>query len=535
MKNIAITIILILSQTFTIQAQFDNSNLNFETLKQHELSFNTSEIESHAAIIRKELPNDLLSWNYNNLVSLEPNSILITKGGKDTYPIWVLQYAQDFRKDVVVVCMDLIRDSDYRKQLFAKYDITPCTSDEPTEILKHLVSAKHHRTVYLSSTIDTKLREEIMEYLYPIGLPLQYSKSSFNNVAVIQNNYEDRFMLDYLNSKLYASNTSGNMVQSNLHYIPSFIMLEEHYIQQGENYKAAKINWLMRNIATDAGKIDEFDSFYKKKDGVVMYKRELPFEKLEKTMVKISDGLYAQETELSNEWYNYFLDDLLYRKEYDLVKKYGSKKTDWESFLSEEEQKLPLEKIYQRGYPSDDLLPVQNISKEAANAFCKWLSERYKVWDGNKEFNIANFHLPNQEQWQIAARGNEMVENYPWDFERDHPKKGKYNPKGPTNVNGCYLGNFYSNQEKPCAGCPAFESKLNSQDGGFFTVRVDAYWPNAIGLYNCVGNVAEMTTDAGAMGGSWRNNPNESTIHHKQDIGTGEPWIGFRIFMTINE
>ena len=32
-----------------------------------------------------------------------------------------------------------------------------------------------------------------------------------------------------------------------------------------------------------------------------------------------------------------------------------------------------------------------------------------------------------------------------------------------------------------------------AEDGGFYTVRADAYWPNDYGLYNMAGNVAEWT------------------------------------------
>lgn len=49
------------------------------------------------------------------------------------------------------------------------------------------------------------------------------------------------------------------------------------------------------------------------------------------------------------------------------------------------------------------------------------------------------------------------------------------------NKKGCLLANF-----KPGRGNYA-------EDGGFYTVRADAYWPNDYGLYNMAGNVAEWT------------------------------------------
>ena len=52
------------------------------------------------------------------------------------------------------------------------------------------------------------------------------------------------------------------------------------------------------------------------------------------------------------------------------------------------------------------------------------------------------------------------------------------------NSRGCFLANF-----KPLRG-------NYIDDGGFYTVKATAYWPNDYGLYCMSGNVAEWTSNA---------------------------------------
>ena len=70
-----------------------------------------------------ELSPNLLNYNYNVLMSLEDNGIIITNGDNDTYPLWVLQYALGKKKNVVVVNINLITVDSYGKKLFEENNI----------------------------------------------------------------------------------------------------------------------------------------------------------------------------------------------------------------------------------------------------------------------------------------------------------------------------------------------------------------------------------------------------------------------------
>ncbi|MCS6819853.1 MAG: SUMF1/EgtB/PvdO family nonheme iron enzyme [Chitinophagales bacterium] len=124
-------------------------------------------------------------------------------------------------------------------------------------------------------------------------------------------------------------------------------------------------------------------------------------------------------------------------------------------------------------HPAFDDYPVVGVNWYQAKAFCAW---RTRFWEDYKtakgEPLLDEFRLPTEFEWEYAARGGKKHQPYPWG--------GPY----VRNSKGCILANF-----KPGRG-------NYPEDGGFYTVRADAYWPNDFGLYNMAGNVAEWTSSA---------------------------------------
>ena len=102
----------------------------------------------------------------------------------------------------------------------------------------------------------------------------------------------------------------------------------------------------------------------------------------------------------------------------------------------------------------------------------------------------------------------------------------------PANSFGCYLGNFkVPDDVKPCQ-----PKKMTTADGWTSLAPVEVYFPNDIGLYDVVGNVAEMIDLEGkACGGSWNHPAEESTIRSINEYKGPDSSTGFRIFMEVIE
>ncbi len=190
-------------------------------------------------------------------------------------------------------------------------------------------------------------------------------------------------------------------------------------------------------------------------------------------------------------------------------------------------------------HPSYDNYPVVGVSWRQAQAFCAWrthIRNSYLISSGQWAYE-QKFRLPNEIEWEYAARGDADLNAYTWG--------GPYI----QNSQGCFLANF-----KPQRG-------NYSADGGVYPIIVAHYHPNDWGLYDMAGNVSEWCEDAFSesaynfahdlnmqynyyakksdnealkrkvvRGGSWKDISyylhNETRSYEYQD--TGKCYIGFR-------
>ena len=124
-------------------------------------------------------------------------------------------------------------------------------------------------------------------------------------------------------------------------------------------------------------------------------------------------------------------------------------------------------------HPAFDDYPVVGVTWGQATAFSAWRTKFWNDYKSSRGESINDpFRLPTEHEWEYAARGGKELSPFPWG--------GPYL----RNTKGCILANF-----KPGRG-------NYPEDGGLYTVRADAYWPNDYGIYNMAGNAAEWTSTA---------------------------------------
>jgi hypothetical protein len=296
---------------------------------------------------------------------------------------------------------------------------------------------------------------------------------------------------------------------------------------------------------------------------VVVSTKPLDHKKLFEKFRLIRGNLYAQDTETSMAEFNLFLKEIdgtsSAKYNYDLSGYAGAVKEFYERYHANIAEPKA---IHRKNHLQDEEgyahYPVVNITHQAAIAYCQWLTDEYNN-QKKRKFRKVRFRLPTINEWQIAALGyskfqswnlneNTVLVEKPRDSldmihgrRKDFPVAttdiyypwhgAYYYRKKPQNNHHCFLGNF----KEPEKYIPCDLLRI-AGDGYTMMGHVASYFPNDIGLYDVVGNVAEMIDENGkACGGSWNHLPNESTIHSVANYIRPNSWVGFRAFMEVIE
>lgn len=193
--------------------------------------------------------------------------------------------------------------------------------------------------------------------------------------------------------------------------------------------------------------------------------------------------------------------------------------------------------------------PVVNITEAGAVAYCRWLEDRINATPGLSV--RVKCELPSREQWVMAGWGGRDYYPYAWGnrLMNEHAQPlCKYQRIGDERITGLgdsiqvvtHFEDWFSDGFGHYDRKAERRSRRGVQDGEIPehryepTVYVRAYPPNAFGLYNMCGNVAEMIDSAGvAVGGGWMSTGYDVRLLSTMTYEHPTPWIGFRPILEI--
>jgi formylglycine-generating enzyme required for sulfatase activity len=509
------------------------------------------------------ISSSLLHYSYNVLMSVEQNATLFIDSDNTTIPLFVLQDVLNVRNDVTILNLDLLGEDAYRKgKLNAAGLAFPSDVMSTQELCATIPERNPSHAFYYALTLGKENILSIKDQLYVVGLASQLSTKRMDNISQIRNNLENRFLMDYLTVDFNGENdhAAGKVLSSN--YLVPLLLLMDHYKATGDTEKAESLKNQIMNLARQTGKGLLVENFIRgnASEDVPFIPYKLDTKAMEGMFKPIKDRIYAHEYEVTNKQYNEFLKYLKANNRTDLFEVSRHRLEQYQepalSFMTGyHSDREPTKKTqYSLNYP------VVNVTYEGAVAYCDWLTEQYNH-NAERKYKKVKFRLPTLSEWQIAAAGIKnptswtLAENsvevklyedgkeiskkyetktvsmgdpeilYPWFRHWTFRNKA-------LNMRGCALGNFKFPENQHT--CP--RNNKNTSDGFFLMSPVQAYFPNEVGLYDVVGNVAEMISEKGkACGGSWNHPPEESTIRSVIEFSGATSDVGFRVFMEVIE
>jgi formylglycine-generating enzyme required for sulfatase activity len=240
-----------------------------------------------------------------------------------------------------------------------------------------------------------------------------------------------------------------------------------------------------------------------------------------KQFVQVKTDVWVSKYEVSNAEYKKFITDVSKNNEAIFVHTVLPDTLVWRNDISNTE---PFVKFYFRNN-SYDHYPVVGVSYEAANAYCKWLTDQYNQYP-RKKFKKVLFKLLSKDEWVFAANKGDTTKVYTWGtgFIQNNRKQYLCNYKHTVFTLDSATKKYIESPEP------------NAIKGTTITAPIHSFYPNSFGIYNMCGNVAEMIEEKGiAKGGSFLEPAYNVRISSEKIYNKTQADIGFRIALKIIE
>lgn len=188
---------------------------------------------------RGEVAPALYQMAEDILLSVDRNGVLIAAGEMDAYPVWVEQFADDNRNDVLTIDQRLLGDGAYRARMWQRAGAKGTVPASAAAFIADLHKATE-RPVFLSLAVGQPLAALYSSQLYVTGMAMRMSADPAGDPTQLERRWKA------MHKPVDAGPLSGNYL------VPGTALLN-HYRSIGDEEKAAALEHELRTIAGRTG------------------------------------------------------------------------------------------------------------------------------------------------------------------------------------------------------------------------------------------------------------------------------------------
>lgn len=188
---------------------------------------------------RGEVAPGLYRMAEDILLSVDRNGILIAAGEMDACPVWVEQFADDNRSDVLTIDQRLLGDPAYRARMWQRAGAKGAVPSGAAAFIDQLYTATP-RPVFLSLAVGQQLAALYSTQLYVTGLAMRMSAEPAGDPSLLEERWRR------MHKAMDAGPLSGNYL------VPGTALLN-HYRTNGDEERSAALEHELRTIAGRTG------------------------------------------------------------------------------------------------------------------------------------------------------------------------------------------------------------------------------------------------------------------------------------------
>lgn len=221
---------------------------------------------------------------YNSLIGLDKNAIILSNGDNNVYAKQILQANQKIRTDVQVILTSLLFIDDYYQKTLKTLKIkvkiekiNDFAKKNPkihgqklvnlllAERVKYIASNIKNKSVYIDNSGIEQIEDLLKDSLYLEGVVYKYSSNEYDNIAVMQYNFEQKYLFDYIKFSYTKQSKYSSQLHATSSYIDFLSELYEFYKLSDDFNNKNKVEVLMRIIASNVGMEKEINELLTEK------------------------------------------------------------------------------------------------------------------------------------------------------------------------------------------------------------------------------------------------------------------------------